>query len=646
MGRIIKVGDGFLKTTLSKAIINAQYGDTILIENINISKETMTSFEIPKGMNIKITSADNTNKTLYGFNFLIKGSLSLSNVNFNNDNNTVVFAIENGSLILENIYFQHFYNVFEKGPIYNENGHLYIKNSITFCPHYSFNGTNVIENSTIYGGTRSSQSKWHISNCLMYNNYLRYQWTIKEKSEMHIIDSKTIAHTNLCPKDDTSPIISINSNSFLYLDNTYMDFNDPSDSKKKLLIQVTNNGMVKTNNSEVTKLGLGSGATLKGNSLKSSSIAITDNSTINIGKLTLGNKFNERMYFRLHNSKGEVQELNSNLKNVELYLLNSNLAIHNNIPNNFKVLLQDKNSSIKSSQEINTINLFEDKKTTEKPKKIVIKESSNETEKSVEEKESNPIEKLNNLIGLSNAKKQAKDFINVHVVNEIKKKKGIRVGDNSLHSVYKGNPGTGKTTVARLIAQILSQEKVIKKDLLVEVTRQDLVAGFVGQTAIKTEKILKSALGGVLFIDEAYTLYSKSENDYGIEAIETILKFMEDNRDNIMIIFAGYPKEMDELMRINPGLESRIKNEIIFDDYTIAELCLIGKTLLTEYEFNKDVYEDKLKEVFKKQRINSNARFVRNFNDEIIKNQSNRLFEEDVIETEYNIIRDIDITSI
>ena len=352
------------------------------------------------------------------------------------------------------------------------------------------------------------------------------------------------------------------------------------------------------------------------------------------------------MYFRLHNSKGEVQELNSNLKNVELYLLNSNLAIHNNIPNNFKVLLQDKNSSIKSSQEINTINLFEDKKTTEKPKKIVIKESSNETEKSVEEKESNPIEKLNNLIGLSNAKKQAKDFINVHVVNEIKKKKGIRVGDNSLHSVYKGNPGTGKTTVARLIAQILSQEKVIKKDLLVEVTRQDLVAGFVGQTAIKTEKILKSALGGVLFIDEAYTLYSKSENDYGIEAIETILKFMEDNRDNIMIIFAGYPKEMDELMRINPGLESRIKNEIIFDDYTIAELCLIGKTLLTEYEFNKDVYEDKLKEVFKKQRINSNARFVRNFNDEIIKNQSNRLFEEDVIETEYNIIRDIDITSI
>ncbi|EIQ4213211.1 AAA family ATPase, partial [Staphylococcus pseudintermedius] len=313
----------------------------------------------------------------------------------------------------------------------------------------------------------------------------------------------------------------------------------------------------------------------------------------------------------------------------------------------FNVLLLDKHSTIKSNKEINTKKLFKENNHTEKIKNessenTNIKEANPPTKENI----ADPMRELNNLIGLSNAKKQANDFIRVHVVNEAKKKKGIKVEDNSLHSIYKGNPGTGKTTVARLIAQILFQKSVIKKDLLVEVTRQDLVAGFVGQTAIKTEKVLKSALGGVLFIDEAYTLYSKSENDYGVEAIETILKFMEDNRGNIMIIFAGYPKEMDELMSINPGLESRIKNEIIFDDYSINELCLIGKKLLHEYEFNENVYDDKLKKVFEKQRINSNARFVRNFNDEIIKNQSNRLFDEDIIESEFNIIRDIDITNI
>ena len=318
-----------------------------------------------------------------------------------------------------------------------------------------------------------------------------------------------------------------------------------------------------------------------------------------------------------------------------------------NVTNGFNTFLQDKHSSIKSNKEINIIKLFEEKKDIENTKNEDVENKNTKEIKPIAKNNiSNPMEELNNLVGLSNAKKQANDFIRVHVVNEAKKKKGIKVEDNSLHSIYKGNPGTGKTTVARLIAQILFQKSVIKKDLLVEVTRQDLVAGFVGQTAIKTEKVLKSALGGVLFIDEAYTLYSKSENDYGVEAIETILKFMEDNRGNIMIIFAGYPKEMDELMSINPGLESRIKNEIIFDDYSINELCLIGKKLLHEYEFNENVYDDKLKKVFEKQRINSNARFVRNFNDEIIKNQSNRLFDEDIIESEFNIIRDTDITNI
>lgn len=645
MGRIIKVGDGFLKTTLTNAITKAQYGDTILIDNIDLNKETMSSFEIPKGMDIKITSIDDEKKNLKNFRFEIKGNLSISNIILDNDNNTDVFDIENGSLELDNISFLNFHKVFKKFNIYNSNGNLRIKNSSIFSLHSSSKGINVIENSTIHGAALSFQSKWHISNCSLYNNYSKHQWTIKNNSEINIKNSKIIVYTNL-NHDATSPSISIN-NSLLDLDNSYIDYKDPLDSKKIYLLQISDNGRAKIKNSEVTKIGLAQG-TLEATSLKTSSIAVTKSSTLDVEKLILNNKFNEKMYFRIDDSKGSIQELHSNVTPTDLDLLNSNIAINNyNVTNGFNIFLQDKHSSIKSNKEINIIKLFEEKKDIENTKNEDVENKNTKEIKPIAKNNiSNPMEELNNLVGLSNAKKQANDFIRVHVVNEAKKKKGIKVKDNSLHSIYKGNPGTGKTTVARLIAQILFQKNVIKKDLLVEVTRQDLVAGFVGQTAIKTEKVLKSALGGVLFIDEAYTLYSKSENDYGIEAIETILKFMEDNRGNIMIIFAGYPKEMDELMSINPGLESRIKNEIIFDDYSINELCLIGKKLLHEYEFNENVYDDKLKKVFEKQRINGNARFVRNFNDEIIKNQSNRLFDEDIIESEFNIIRDTDITNI
>lgn len=644
MGRIIKVGDGFLKTTLTNAITKAQYGDTILIDNIDLNKETMSSFEIPKGMDIKITSIDDEKKTLKNFRFEIKGNLSISNIILDNDNNTTVFGIENGSLELDNISFLNFHKVFKKVNIYNSNGNLRIKNSSIFSINSFSKGINVIENSTIHSAALSFQSKWHISNCSLYNNYSRDQWTMNDNSEINIKNSKIIAYNNLNP--DAYPSIAIN-NSLLDLDNSYIDYKDPLDSKKNHLLQITNNGRAKIKNSEVTKIGLDQG-TLEATSLKTSSIAVTESSTLDVEKLILNNKFNEKMQFRFRNSKGSIQELHSNVTPTDLYLFNSNIAINNyNVTNGFNTFLEDKHSSIKSNKEINIIKLFEEKKDIENTKNEDVENKNTKEIKPIAKNNiSNPMEELNNLVGLSNAKKQANDFIRVHVVNEAKKKKGIKVEDNSLHSIYKGNPGTGKTTVARLIAKILFQKNVIKKDLLVEVTRQDLVAGFVGQTAIKTEKVLKSALGGVLFIDEAYTLYSKSENDYGVEAIETILKFMEDNRGNIMIIFAGYPKEMDELMSINPGLESRIKNEIIFDDYSINELCLIGKKLLHEYEFNENVYDDKLKKVFEKQRINGNARFVRNFNDEIIKNQSNRLFDEDIIESEFNIIRDTDITNI
>ena len=232
MGRIIKVGDGFLKTTLTNAITNAQYGDTILIDNIDLNKETMSSFEIPKGMDIKITSIDDEKKTLKNFRFEIKGNLSISNIILDNDNNTDVFDIENGSLELDNISFLNFHKVFKKVNIYNSNGNLRIKNSSIFSITSSSKGINVIENSTIHGAALSFQSKWHISNCSLYNNYSRDQWTMKDNSEINIKNSKIIVYTNL-NADATDPSISIN-NSLLDLDNSYIDYKDPLDSKKMM----------------------------------------------------------------------------------------------------------------------------------------------------------------------------------------------------------------------------------------------------------------------------------------------------------------------------------------------------------------------------------------------------------------------------
>lgn len=238
-------------------------------------------------------------------------------------------------------------------------------------------------------------------------------------------------------------------------------------------------------------------------------------------------------------------------------------------------------------------------------------------------------EKLDKLIGIDQVKKQVAEFISLAELNKKRRDQGQANQNFTLHSLFLGNPGAGKTTVARILGDILYQKSIIKDNKFIEVSRSDLVAGYIGQTATKTREVLKSALGGVLFIDEAYSLYQEGANDFGREAIDEILKFMEDNRDNIVIILAGYNKEMQDFLQMNSGLESRIPNKFTFEDYSVDEIVEIGLMYLEKFGYNVDhnLYKAVVEENYKLSNDSSNGRWIRNLNEKLIRIMSQRVSE-------------------
>ena len=202
--------------------------------------------------------------------------------------------------------------------------------------------------------------------------------------------------------------------------------------------------------------------------------------------------------------------------------------------------------------------------------------------------------------------------------------------DMSLHLVFSGNPGTGKTMIARFMARVYHSLGLLSKGTLTEVDRSGLVAGYIGQTAIKTSKVIESAMGGVLFIDEAYTLTSKTENDFGYEAVDTILKAMEDSRADLVVIVAGYTDLMEKFIDSNPGLRSRFNKYIDFADYTADEMFAIFKLNCSKSFYVLDsAAEDKIKEYFtlvsEVAGEFGNARGVRNTFEKILTEQANRI---------------------
>lgn len=237
------------------------------------------------------------------------------------------------------------------------------------------------------------------------------------------------------------------------------------------------------------------------------------------------------------------------------------------------------------------------------------------------------------LVGLKPVKQRIRETAALLIVERARKAMGLSHETPTLHMSFTGNPGTGKTTVALKMAGLLHKLGYVRKGHLVSVTRDDLVGQYIGHTAPKTREVLKRAMGGVLFIDEAYYLYKPdNERDYGQEAIEILLQVMENNRDDLVVIMAGYADRMDRFFLANPGFRSRIAHHIDFPDYEEAELLSIAETMLSNqgYHFDAEAKSVMRDYIFKRKRQPhfANARSIRNALDRARLRQANRLFEQ------------------
>ena len=233
------------------------------------------------------------------------------------------------------------------------------------------------------------------------------------------------------------------------------------------------------------------------------------------------------------------------------------------------------------------------------------------------------------LIGLKPVKTRIREISALLLVDRLRRQVGLTATNPGLHMSFTGSPGTGKTTVALKMADILFKLGYIRKGHLLTVTRDDLVGQYIGHTAPKTKEVLKKAMGGVLFIDEAYYLYKP---DYGSEAIEILLQVMENQRDDLVVILAGYKERMDKFYESNPGLSSRITNHVHFPDYSVDELVHIGRIMLDEQQYQLTAEADtafySYLEKRKEQPLFANARSARNALDRARLRQANRIFEQ------------------
>ncbi|MFB5664376.1 AAA family ATPase [Alteribacillus sp. HJP-4] len=240
---------------------------------------------------------------------------------------------------------------------------------------------------------------------------------------------------------------------------------------------------------------------------------------------------------------------------------------------------------------------------------------------------------LDCMVGMDDVRRFIKEMYSFVYVNEQRVKHGLKPTKQNLHMLFAGNPGTGKTTIARLIAEMLKEMNVLTKGHLIEAERADLVGEYIGQTAQKTRALVQKASGGVLFIDEAYSLARGGEKDFGREAVDTLVKAMEDKQHHFILILAGYPDEMQRLLNLNPGLSSRFPNQLYFEDFNAAQLFEIFEKMVQEKEFwvnalLKDRIRKHFFELVLNKRNDHNGRYVRNLLEKIIRRHAVRILEQ------------------
>ncbi|SCZ01098.1 AAA family ATPase [Alkaliphilus peptidifermentans] len=290
--------------------------------------------------------------------------------------------------------------------------------------------------------------------------------------------------------------------------------------------------------------------------------------------------------------------------------------------------LQEKYNSLESGR-LST-NEFFDSLFYEKEKAAVDSKDVND-EASLE----SILKELDKLIGLNNVKSLVNEVLAYTDMQKKRKENGLQAQPMAMHMIFKGNPGTGKTTVARLLGKILKAKGILENGHLIEIERADLVGEYIGHTAQKVREQIRKGIGGIIFIDEAYSLARGGEKDFGKEAIDALVKGMEDHKDNLILILAGYQEEMDNFLRVNPGLKSRFPIHMDFEDYTIEELVEIADLMIECRQYLLSISaKAKLFQLLAQKRMrdglhSGNARLVRNLIEKAIRRQAVRLKNRD-----------------